>query len=157
MALADIETAKQKFVKFLGRKKLRLTSQRQAIIDSVFATTEHFTAEQLLEWSRRLDSTVSRATVYRTLPLLVESGVLREIDLGKTYKFYDPNYAQAPQHRHIICQDCNKIFEFDSEEMDRLEEEITRKLGFSILSQRLQITATCDEFRKLGFCSKKGQ
>ncbi len=157
MALADIEIAKQKFIKFLGRKKLRLTSQRQAIIDSVFATTEHFTADQLLEWSRRLDSTVSRATVYRTLPLLVESGLLREMDLGKTYKFYDPNYAQAPHHRHIICQDCNKIFEFESQEMDRLEEEIAHKLGFSILSHRQQITATCDEFRKFGFCSKQRQ
>ncbi len=155
MALADQEAAKQKFIRFLGRKRLRLTNQRQAIITAVFNTTQHFTAEQLLEWSRQLDRSVSRATVYRTLPLLVESGLLKELELGKDYKYYDPNYAQHPHHNHIICLDCDKIVEFDSKEMDQLGKQISQKLGFSPKSQRLQITATCDEFRKTGFCTKK--
>src|SRR5207244_8269248 len=78
MAATEKQAAKQKFMEFLGQKNLRLTSQRQAIIDSVFGTEEHFTAEQLLEWSRRRDKSVSRATVYRTLPLLTESGLDRK-------------------------------------------------------------------------------
>ena len=88
--------AKQKFLAFLGTKNLRMTSQRQAIIETVFGTEEHFTAEQLLEWSRAKDRSVSRATVYRTLPLLTESGLVREMDFGKDHKFYDPNYADHP-------------------------------------------------------------
>src|SRR5438874_1106280 len=74
MAATEKQAAKQRFMDFLGQKNLRLTSQRQAISYTVFSTEEHFAAEQCLEWSRRRDKSVSRATVYRTLPLLTESG-----------------------------------------------------------------------------------
>src|SRR5207247_2688926 len=155
MAATEKLAAKQKFMEFLDQKSLRLTSQRQAIIDSVFSTEEHFTAEQLLEWSRRRDRSVSRATVYRTLPLLTESGLVREIDFGKDYKFYDPNYADHPNHSHIICQDCDKIVEFESDKIAKLENEITHQLGFSVKTQRLQITGTCEELKRLGTCKTK--
>lgn len=148
-------TAKQRFMKFLAKKNLRITAQRQAIIDTVFSTEKHFTAEQLLEWSRARDRSVSRATVYRTLPLLTESGLVTEMDFGKDYKFYDPNYAEHPNHNHIICQDCEKIVEFESEKIARLEDEISHKLGFAIKTQRLQITATCEELKKVGACKNK--
>ncbi len=142
-------------MEFLGGKSLRITSQRQAIIDTVFNTEEHFTAEQLLEWSRKLDKSVSRATVYRTLPLLTESGLVHEMDFGKDCKVYDPNYADHPNHNHIICQDCEKIVEFDSEKIEQLEGEISHRLGFSVKTHRLQITGSCDELKKLGACKKK--
>src|SRR5438477_1754899 len=145
MATTEKQAAKQRFMEFLGQKNLRLTSQRQAIIDTVFSTEEHFTAEQLLEWSRRRDQSVSRATVYRTLPLRTESGLVREMDFGKDYKFYDPNYADHPNHSHIICEDCDRIVEFESDRIARIEDEISQKRGFSVKSQRLQITATCEE------------
>ena len=121
----------------------------------MFSTEKHFTAEELLEWAQRRDKSVSRATVYRTLPLLTESGLVREMDFGQDHKFYDPNYAEHPHHNHIICQDCGKIVEFESEKIEQLENEISRRLGFSVRAHRLQITATCEEFKKLGACSKK--
>src|SRR5882724_9888084 len=141
---------------FLESKSLRMTAQRQAIIDSAFGTDKHFTAEELLEWSRKRDRSVSRATVYRTLPLLTESGLVREMDFGKDHKFYDPNYADHPNHSHIICQDCERIVEFESEKIERLENEISHKLGFELKTQRLQISARCEELKKLGACKKKG-
>ena len=140
---------------FLATKSLRVTAQRRAIIDTVFSTSEHFTAEQLLAWSRQRDKSVSRATVYRTLPLLTESGLIREMDFGKAYKFYDPNYAEHPRHNHILCQDCEKIVEFESPQIERLENEISRRLGFALQTHRLQITARCEEYRKLGTCRKR--
>lgn len=155
MAAPDKTAAKKKFLDFLGTKGLRITSQRQTIVETVFSTSEHFTAEQLLSWSRAKDPSVSRATVYRTLPLLTESGLVREMDFGKDYKFYDPNYADHPNHNHLICQDCEKIVEFESEKIERLEDEISHRLGFSIKAQRLQITGTCDELKKLGACKNK--
>jgi Fur family ferric uptake transcriptional regulator len=79
------------------------------------------------------------------------------MDFGKDYKFYDPNYAEHPQHNHIICQDCQKIVEFESDKLEELENEISRRLGFSIQEQRLQITASCEEFKKRGSCSKKDE
>ena len=134
---------------------MRLTTQRMAIIDTVFSTEEHFTAEQLLEWSRERDQSVSRATVYRTLPLLTESGLVKEMDFGKDHKYYDPNYAEHPNHNHIICQDCDRIVEFESEKIERLEDEITNNLGFSLKSQRIQINANCEELKKMGSCRNK--
>jgi Fur family ferric uptake transcriptional regulator len=152
---ATKQAAKDRFVAFLATKNLRMTSQRHAIIDSVFSTEEHFTAEQLLEWSRVRDRSVSRATVYRTLPLLTESGLVTEMDFGKDHKFYDPNYAEHPNHNHIICEDCEKIVEFESDQISRLESEITHKLGFAVKTQRLQITASCEELKRRGTCNKK--
>src|SRR5258705_11951508 len=140
MALTGKLAAKRKFMDFLDARNLRLTAQRRACIDTVFNTDHHFTADELLEWSRSRDKSVSRATIYRTLPLLTESGLVREMDFGKDYKFYDPNYADHPNHNHIICQDCDKIVEFESEKIARLESEISHELGFSIKAQRLQIT-----------------
>ena len=91
-----------------------------------------------------------------TLPLLTESGLVREMDFGKDHKFYDPNYADHPNHNHIICQDCEKIVEFESETLERMESEITQQLGFSVKSQRLQITASCDALKRMGACRNKG-
>lgn len=156
MAAPEKSAAKTKFIHFLQKKQRRITAQRQAIIEAVFSTDKHFTADQLLEWSRQRDKSVSRATVYRTLPLLTESGLVREMDFGKDYKFYDPNYADHPNHSHIICQDCEKIVEFESEKIEKLEDEISHKLGFSVKTQRLQITGTCDALKKLGACRNRG-
>jgi Fur family transcriptional regulator, ferric uptake regulator len=149
------EAARRKFMEFLARKRSRITAQRQAIIDTVFSTEEHFTAEQLLAWARMRDPSVSRATVYRTLPLLTESGLVREMDFGRDCKYYDPNYAEHPHHSHIICDDCNKIFEFESEKITRLEDEISQRLGFSVKSQRLEISGKCEELRRMGICKNK--
>ena len=149
--------AKEKFLAFLEQKNLRITSQRRAIVDIVFGTDQHFNAEQLLEWAREIDESVSRATVYRTLPLLTESGLVHEMDFGKDYKIYDPNYADHPNHNHIICDDCDKVVEFESDQLDTLENEISQNLGFHVKTQQLRINASCDEMKKLGACSKKDQ
>ncbi len=158
MSGADIKpqsSAKQRFLNFLETKNLRVTTPRRAIIDAVFGTEDHFTAEQLLDMARVLDPSVSRATVYRTLPLLTESGLVHEMDFGKDYKIYDPNYANSPNHNHIICEDCDKIVEFESDQLNKLEGEITQELGFKVKTQQLKITGTCEDLDKLGTCKNK--
>ena len=155
MSKPDKTPAKEKFLTFLEQKNLRITSQRRAIVDTVFGTDQHFNAEQLLEWARKIDPSVSRATVYRTLPLLTESGLVHEMDFGKEYKIYDPNYAEHPNHNHIICDDCDKVVEFESKQLDTLEHEISQNLGFQVKTQQLRINASCDEMKKLGVCDKK--
>jgi len=151
----DQVDAKQRFLAFLETKNLRITAPRRAIIDAAFGTEDHFTAEQLLDKSRQLDPSVSRATVYRTLPLLTESGLVHEMDFGKDYKIYDPNYANSPNHNHIICEDCNKIVEFESDQLEKLEGEITQELGFKVKTQQLKITGSCEDLNKLGTCKNK--
>ena len=149
------EAARRKFMEFLAQKNLRITSQRQVIVDTVFSTDKHFTAEELLEWARAKDRSVSRATVYRTLPLLTESGLVKEMDFGKDYKYYDPNYADHPDHNHIICDDCDRIVEFESNKIRKIEDQISHELGFSVKSQQLKISASCDELKKLGSCKNR--
>ena len=148
-------SAKQRFLNFLETKNLRVTTPRRAIIDAVFSTEDHFTAEQLLDMARVLDPAVSRATVYRTLPLLTESGLVHEMDFGKDYKIYDPNYANSPNHNHIICDDCDKIVEFESNQLDEVENEISHDLGFKVKNQQLKITGSSEDFNKHGTCKNK--
>jgi Fur family ferric uptake transcriptional regulator len=155
MAFSGNEAARDRFLAFLASKRLRLTAQRRAIVEAAFHTQKHFTADELLAWARSRDRSVSRATVYRTLPLLTESGLVHEMDFGKDQKVYDPNYAARPHHSHIICKDCDKIVEFEDAQIAQLEDEISQRLGFSLKSQRLEITAECDELKKRGICKKK--
>lgn len=146
---------RQRIYDFLSEKGLRKTVQRDAIITAAFSTSEHYTAEELLAMARTVERSVSRATVYRTLPLLVECGVLKELDLGKDYKFYDPNYIDHPTHNHLICVDCNRIVEFEDRNIDTLENCITKRLGFSPANKIMRIEATCDELKAKGSCSNK--
>ncbi|MBV9463758.1 MAG: transcriptional repressor [Verrucomicrobiae bacterium] len=151
----DAET-KKRVEAFLEHKGLRWTGQREAIVETAFGTTDHFTAEELLAMVRRMDSSVSRATVYRTLSLLTESGLIHELHLeGKDQKVYDPNYSKHPNHAHIICNDCDKIVEFESKDIERLENQISESLGFSISSQRLEIHANCEDLKKKGVCANQ--
>jgi Fur family ferric uptake transcriptional regulator len=145
----------KRFDDFIGEKRLRRTLQRDAIVQAAFSTKEHFTAEGLLEMARKIDPTVSRATIYRTLPLLVASGVLREMDFGKDQKFYDPNFVDRPNHNHLICVDCHKILEFEDRHMEVLEDCITNRLGFSPTEKTLRIEGKCDELRVFGVCKKR--
>ncbi len=145
----------KRIYEYLESKGLRKTSQRDAIIEAAFSTTEHYTAEDLLAMARALDKSVSRATVYRTLPLLVESGLLREMDFGRDHKFYDPNYVDHPNHNHLICLDCAKIVEFEDVHIDTLENCISKRLGFSPVGKTVRIEAKCDVFQNTGACARR--
>jgi Fur family ferric uptake transcriptional regulator len=141
---------------YMANNGLRITSQRKAIIEAAFSTTEHYTAEELLERARTIDRSVSRATVYRTLPVLVESGLLRELDLGKDFKYYDPNYATHPNHNHLICTDCEKIIEFEDYCLDVRESVVSKNLGFSPKRVKLRIEGSCNELATTGSCPRSG-
>ncbi len=156
MATVSRESVREILHEYLAGKGLRKTAQREAIIEAAFGTNEHYTAEELLDMSRAIDRSVSRATVYRTLPLLVASGLLRELDLGGDTKIYDPNFLEHPTHNHLVCVDCKKIIEFEDPNMELLENCITRRLGFSPTNKMVKIEARCDEFQSLGTCKKRG-
>jgi Fur family transcriptional regulator, ferric uptake regulator len=146
-----------KIYNFIRTKGLRKTAQRDAIIEAAFSTTEHYTAEDLLAMARKIERSVSRATVYRTLPLLVECGVLKEMDFGREYKYYDPNFVEHPHHNHLICVDCDRIVEFEDERIERLEDKIIHRLGFSPATKTIRIEATCDQLKSSGVCKKRNK
>jgi Fur family ferric uptake transcriptional regulator len=144
---------REKFRAFLATKGLRLTNQRMAILDAALATTEHFTAEQLLDRARALDESVSRATVYRSLPILTECALLREVDIGKHNKFYVAQREGATtQQAQVVCIDCERIFEISAPFMEWYGASVSAKLGLISESQRLQVHARCPSWRETGTC-----
>ena len=146
------EVIREKLEAFIRRKRLRRTSQRDQIIAEVFSKDEHFSADELFERVRRSDETASRATVYRTISLLVEADLLRQIDLGDDQTTYDPNFVDKPSHNHLVCIDCGKVVEFEDPGIDVLSDCVTRRLGFKAVRQSVKIEATCEQLRQKGRC-----
>lgn len=142
------------FKEFLTRKGLRVTNQRLAIFNSAFTCDDHFTAEDLLDKARNLDDSVSRATVYRALPLLTESNLIREVDVGKDYKYYAANKDVKTFQAQVICMDCEKIFEIDAPFMEWYGKTVAEKLLLSVEDQRLQVSARCDQLKSKGTCDR---
>ncbi len=137
---------------FIRRKGLRRTGQRDRIMQEIFAKDDHFTAEELYDRVRKSDSGTSRATIYRTLALLVEAGLLREIDLGENETTYDPNFVDKPSHNHLVCIDCGQVLEFEDPHIDTLNDCVARRLGFRPLEHTLKIKASCEKLRLHGRC-----
>lgn len=149
-----VSDVREEFIDFLASKGLRLTNQRLAIFDAIHDNTEHFTAEDLLARSRRVDDSVSRATVYRALPILIESGLIREVDVGRDFKFYMVNRDSNTFQAQVICSDCDKIFEIDAPFMEWYGKTVADKLSLNVESQRLQVTANCHKLKIGGVCER---
>jgi len=151
------EDAQETFKEFLTSKGLRVTNQRLAIFDAAYANADHFTAEDLLVRAREIDDSVSRATVYRALPILTESNLVREVDVGRDYKFYMANRNATTFQAQVICTDCDKIFEIDAPFMEWYGKTVADKLALEVDSQRLQVSATCTALRETGICERGGR
>ena len=149
-----LERSWESFRKFLITKDLRVTGQRRSIFKAIFALPDHFTAEDLLDRARKIDETVSRATIYRSLPLLHESGIVREVDVGHDSKFYAVNRRSENFKAQVICVDCDKIFEVDAPFMEWYGKTVSENLGLDVKSQRLQVHAECPGQREKSKCPK---
>ncbi|MEK9634233.1 MAG: Fur family transcriptional regulator [Opitutae bacterium] len=147
----------ESFSEFLSSKGLRMTDQRKGVIEALFRQSGHFTAEQLLRDAQNLDETVSRATLYRSLPLLVESGIIRKVDVGQDNKFYALNGQSETFKAQVICSDCNHIEDIDAPFMEWYGKTVSENLGMKVKDQRLQVHAECPDFRKSGKCSKSNK
>ena len=150
----EIENPSETFKEFLANKGLRITNQRIVIFDAAFSIQQHFTAEDLLDKSRNIDSSVSRATVYRALPVLTESGLIREVDVGHDNKYYLANNYVHTFQAQVICMDCDKILEVDAPFMEWYGKTVCDKLDMIPESHRLQVSAHCGEYKKNGRCNK---
>lgn len=119
-----------------------MTAVRREIIGHAFRHFGHFSAEELLASLHRRGSSVSRATVYRTLTHLLDAGLLRRYELGERGAVYEAVFGRA-HHEHLICDACGAILEFVQEDIERLQDEICRSQGFLPLAHTLQIHGIC--------------
>lgn len=139
---AAFERVEREFERFIRGKGLKLTSQRRRILKRVFATNRHFTADEIHEVFRRGQGDVSRATVYRTLSLLVEGGFLDMLELGGDTKRYE-HILGREHHDHLMCARCGAVVEFQEPRIEALQEEVATRHGFKIASHSLRIFGTC--------------
>ena len=137
-----IKKAENLFSDFLEKRDLKLTSQRRTILHRAIQARGHFSAEQLLDFSKKQDQTISKATVYRTLALLKESGVLEEQDFGDGKKLYER--AQGRNHHdHLICIRCGRIIEFENTPIEKLQDAEARRHQFKIVYHSLKLFGFC--------------
>ena len=123
---------------------MRLTRQRQILLDLIDKTGEHLDAERLYQLAREQDPKLNRVTVYRTLKLLKEEGLVDELDLmhqaGEQH-FYETRQKQ--EHAHIICLTCGKVEEYFGEPLKKLRDEIETTFGFQIILTRTEVGGYC--------------
>ena len=124
------------------RRGIRWTNQRQVIVETFLASHEHLTAENLHRMVRELDASVSAATVYRTVNLLVEIGVAHRRHFGGGSATFEPALNKA-HHDHLVCLACGTISEFHHDAIERLQEDVAREQHFHLVSHRLELYGLC--------------
>ena len=128
---------------FVESKGLKRSDTRKKILETIVMEAKHFRAQDLLEWLQKHFPEVGKATLYRNLPILVESGIIQE---GPTDPEGQTLYelSELSHHDHIVCLDCKHIFEFHDEVIEERQEAASSKQGFSVRSHRHVIYAACD-------------
>ncbi len=138
----------ERFAEFLQSRGKRFTQQKQALLDMIFQRHEHFDVDDLLDEQRQREDgrKASRPTVYRTLNELVEAGLLRRMNLnGRAVYEHDYGY---PQHDHLHCEKCDKLIEFQSEELEKLRAAVATLHNFRVSGHRFIINGVCEECGK---------
>lgn len=136
------------FRAYIANKGLRGTRQRMAVFDAARSLSGHYTAEELLKKARSIDRTVSRATIYRALPLLIGSNVIREVDVGRDHKYYLTETGGANFRAQLICESCDTILEVEAPFMEWYGKAVAAKHGMKPISQKLQVNALCESCQK---------
>lgn len=138
-----------KFQAFLAKQGLKLTRERTALLREIFATHYHFEADELLFKMKEKALKISRATVYRTLELLVKSGMVRRVHLGEDHYHYEHVRGDS-HHDHLICTTCGTVIEFVDPELERRQREVCDRKKFTPTFHNLQILGVCESCRKKG-------
>ncbi len=132
------EKYRLKFSEALQNEKLKLTSQRIAIFDEVVYGKKHRECEEICYALKKKKHNASRATVYRTLDILIKYDFVRKMDIGDGRIRYESKIGH-PHHDHMICVETGKIIEFVSDEIENIQEEIAKKHGYKIIKHIHQL------------------
>ncbi len=151
---AWLATILQTFQEHLGRKGLKLTRQREEILKSLMAANRHLGIDEVYVTLKKQDLTLGRATVFRTIKLLQECGLVAEVGAVNGRSKYELK-ADRPHHDHMVCIECGRILEFQSPMMERFQDEAIRRHGFVALWHRHEIFGRCRDCWKRASAKKK--
>ncbi len=138
------QVEKSIFLDHIQAAGLRRTGQRDLILEIFLSTEEHLTSEDLHGLVHKMDPTVGLTTVYRTLKLLTEAGLAREVRFGDNKTYYEHHYNHE-HHDHMICTDCGKVIEFMSPDIEDLQDQMASNFGFRPTHHSLRMWGVCAE------------
>ncbi|MCB2192173.1 MAG: transcriptional repressor [Deltaproteobacteria bacterium] len=125
--------------------KLRMTTQRQVIMDVLKSVTSHPTAGELCTMVRRRLPRISLGTVYRNLDILSRAGMLQKIDVAGQEMRFDGN---TMNHYHLRCMECGRVFDVDMDLLPGVEQQVAQESGFEVLGHRLEFVGRCQSCRE---------
>jgi len=137
----------QKFRDYIREKGLRNTPEREMIIEEIFSTHDHFDIDELFLRMRNKRKIVSKASIYRTIPLLLESGLIKEVFFEGGHLHYEHIYGHK-HHCHLRCICCRRYLEFTDDEIGKIQNQIEKKYGFFITSHRFELLGYCPQCAK---------
>ncbi len=135
--------------RYLRGRGLRMTSEREALLVAALARRSHFTLDELADDVMKRDSRASRATVFRSLPILIEAGILQAAPLGGEARRFELALGRK-HHDHLRCRRCGRVVEFRSEAIERMQVAIARRHGFRLTSHVHELVGDCATCRKRG-------
>jgi Fur family ferric uptake transcriptional regulator len=148
------KSVKKIFTDFLEKNHHRKTPERYEVLEQVYDMKEHFDVEHLYKEMKSKQSNVSRATIYNTIDLLLESNLIMKHQFGKNLALYERSYAYK-QHDHLICEDCEHVFEFCDPRIQQIQSMMGDLLKFNITHHSLHLFGRCRELVQTGSCVNK--
>jgi Fur family ferric uptake transcriptional regulator len=148
--MAELSPPRRLFRRYLKEQGLPVTQQREAIAAVVLSSSEHLSVEEIESRLRAGGDRIGKATIYRTLDLLVRSRLVVEHNFGEGFKRYENRLSQEPFHEHLICLECGRVMEFESWEVQEVKARVTQKHGFKPIRHKLEIYGICRSCQEAG-------
>jgi Fur family transcriptional regulator, ferric uptake regulator len=142
----------ERFRRLLRDRRMPVTRQRLAVADEVFRAEDHPSIGELQRRLRARGEAIGTATLYRTLDLLVESGLARRHDFGQGFHRFEPAAsAAAPPHEHFVCARCGRVEEFTNDRLERMLRMTADEQRFQYQAHRIEVHGLCAECRGRDF------